>query len=90
MIRNLEKKDIDRVIFLEESLLNETIGRTLLLESLEEKHEVFLVYEINELVVGYISAYIMEGYAEILNFCVDENFQRHGIGSTAGFCQDVL
>ncbi len=78
MIRPIEKKDIDRIISLE----NETIGSSLgdMLNDLVTNPLMgAYVYEDNE-VLGYIS-YTFDGdILEILNFCVSKKNQNQGIG----------
>ena len=41
----------------------------------------FLTAKDNQKVLGYIGAYVVAGDLEILNFVVDEQFQRTGIGT---------
>lgn len=80
MIRKLKEKDIDRVIFLEETFLTESIGKEMLQDSLNTPHLYFYVYELKGLVIGYIGACILADQTEILNFVIDEAFQRNGYG----------
>ena len=80
MIRKLKEKDIDRVIFLEETFLTESIGKEMLQDSLNTPHLYFYVYELKDLVIGYIGACILADQTEILNFVIDEAFQRNGYG----------
>ena len=78
-IRKLEVKDIERIIFLEETYLGESIGKDMLMEGIVTPHLYFYVVEEQE-VIGYIGAYILCGQAEILNFVIDESYQRKGYG----------
>ena len=79
MIRNVELKDIERIIYLEETYLGETIGQELLTESITTPHLYFYTIE-EDKVIGYIGACILAGETEILNFVIDEAYQRKGYG----------
>lgn len=79
IIRTIKQEDIKQIVDLELKFLGETIGEELLLDSIKTPHLYFYVVEdIN--VIGYIGAYILAGQTEILNFVVDEKYQRQGIG----------
>lgn len=79
-IRNLEKKDIKKIVYLEECFLKETLGEELLESEMNSKITKFYVATISDEVVGYIGRYEYLGQVEILNFVVDEAYQRKGIG----------
>ena len=79
-IRTLKKEDIKKVVYLEETFLGETLGEEMLESELDSKVTKFYVATINEEVVGYIGRYELLNEAEVLNFVVDETFQRQGIG----------
>ena len=79
-IRTLEKQDIDKVVYLETTFLGETLGKEILESELDSKITKFYVATINNEVVGYIGRYEYIGEVEILNFVVDEDYQRQGIG----------
>ena len=81
MIRSVELKDIDRIIYLEETYLGESIGKKLLTESITTPHQHFYTIE-EDLVIGYIGACILAGETEVLNFVIDEAYQRKGYGQT--------
>lgn len=81
-IRPLEKSDIKRVVYLEETYLGETLGEELLESELASNITKFYVATINDVVVGYIGRYAYITDAEILNFVVDEKYQRCGIGQS--------
>jgi len=79
IIRTIKQEDIKQIVDLELKFLGETIGEELLLDSIKTPHLYFYVVEdIN--VIGYIGAYILAGQTEILNFVIDEKYQRQGIG----------
>ena len=77
----LEPKDIKQVILLEEQFLGESLGEEMILNELDNPNVCFLSAKDNEKVIGYIGAYTFDDSMEILNFVVDEAYQRQGIGS---------
>ncbi len=79
-IRKILKKDIKQIVLLEEELLGETLGVELLENELNSNITTFYVATIGDKVVGYIGRYAYIDEAEILNFVVDANYQRQGIG----------
>ncbi len=85
-IRYLEKEDIKRVVFLENTYLNETLGEELLENEINRIDKStyegvrFYVITHNELVIGYIGRYYYLHEAEILNFVIDEKYQHQGYG----------
>ena len=80
-IDKLTKEDIPQVVLLEELFLGETLGSEMLENELENEFMCFLSAKDNKKVLGYIGAYVINGELEILNFVVDGNFQRTGIGT---------
>ena len=79
ILRKIKKEDILQIVDLETKFLGETIGEELLLESIQTPHLYFYVIE-KEKVFGYIGACILAVQTEILNFVIDENHQRNGLG----------
>jgi ribosomal-protein-alanine N-acetyltransferase len=79
-IRLLKKEDIKKIVYLEETFLGETLGEEMLESELDSLVTKFYVAIINNEVVGYIGRYELLNEAEILNFVVDETYQRQGIG----------
>lgn len=77
----LEPKDIKQVILLEEQFLGESLGEEMILNELVNPNVCFLSAKDNEKVIGYIGAYTFDDSMEILNFVVDEAYQRQGVGS---------
>ena len=77
----LEPKDIKQVILLEEQFLGESLGEEMILNELDNRNVCFLSAKDNEKVIGYIGAYTFDDSMEILNFVVDEAYQRQGVGS---------
>ncbi len=79
-IRVIKKEDIKKIVYLEETFLGETLGEEMIESELDSKVTKFYVATINDEVVGYIGRYEFLGEVEILNFVVDETYQRQGIG----------
>lgn len=77
----LESKDIKQVVLLEEQFLGESLGEEMILNELNNPNVCFLSAKDNEKVIGYIGAYTFDDSMEILNFVVDEEYQRQGVGS---------
>jgi ribosomal-protein-alanine N-acetyltransferase len=77
----LESKDIKQVILLEEQFLGESLGEEMILNELNNPNVCFLSAKDDEKVIGYIGAYTFDDSMEILNFVVDEAYQRQGVGS---------
>lgn len=81
-IDKLTKEDIPQVVLLEEQFLGETLGTEMLENELSNEFMCFLVAKENKKVLGYIGAYVVSDELEILNFVVDESYQRTGIGTS--------
>ncbi len=79
--QNLTKEDIKQVVLLEEDLLNETLGAEMLENELENHSVCFLTAKDGLKVIGYIGCYVYLNEGEVLNFVVDEAYQRQGIGT---------
>lgn len=77
----LIKEDIKQVVLLEEEFLGESLGEEMLLNELTNPNVCFLTAKKANQVIGYIGAYTFDESMEILNFVVDEAFQRQGIGT---------
>lgn len=81
MIRRLKEDDILKIVELENSTLNTSLGYDMLKSSLENEMAYFFVLEENENILGYISTMFDGEIVEILNFCVDKNSQHKGLGT---------
>lgn len=81
-VRKMEFRDIKKVVELEEKYLLESLGEKLLASELSEKNNgvSFYVIENDDVVIGYIGRYYFSQEAEVLNFVVDESYQRQGYG----------
>ena len=81
MIREYEKKDIDEIVNLENKVLGETLGAEMFNKSLFLSMAHYYVYEENKKILGYVSTSFDGDVIEILNLCVDNDYQSKGIGS---------
>lgn len=81
-VRKMEFRDIKKVVELEEKYLLESLGEKLIASELSEKNNgvSFYVIENDDVVIGYIGRYYFFQEAEVLNFVVDESYQRQGYG----------
>lgn len=81
-VRKMGFRDIKKVVELEEKYLLESLGEKLLASELSEKNNgvSFYVIENDDVVIGYIGRYYFFQEAEVLNFVVDESYQRQGYG----------
>ena len=81
-VRKMEFRDIKKVVELEEKYLLESLGEKLLASELSEKNNgvSFYVIENDDVVIGYIGRHYFFQEAEVLNFVVDESYQRQGYG----------
>lgn len=81
MIRKFNKDDILKIVELEESTLNTSLGALMLKDSLENEMAYFFVDEENEKILAYISTMFDGSCVEILNFCVKKELQHKGLGT---------
>lgn len=80
-VRKTIKDDILDIITLEKTYLGDTIGEKMLAAELHNKYAYFYTALADEKVIGYIGCWIIEDECEMINFVVDEPFQRKGVGT---------
>ncbi len=80
MLRQMKESDIDSIVNLENNTLGETLGHDMLHDILNNPIMKAYCYEDNNKVLGYISVSFDGNVLEILNFCVDINYQNKKIG----------
>lgn len=82
MIRNAEIHDLEYIVKLESKIFGHTLGFAFLKqELLENEFSKIYVYEINGVIIGYMSYRQIDQSADILNFLIDAPYQNQGIGS---------
>ena len=79
-IRRLIKSDILPIVRLEEMYLGETFGEEMLEAELDSNIAKFYTILEDDKVIGYIGCYVYIGDIEVLNFVIDEEYQRKGYG----------
>ena len=79
-IRRLIKSDILPIVRLEEMYLGETFGEEMLEAELDSNIAKFYTILEDDKVIGYIGCYVYIGDIEVLNFVIDEAYQRKGYG----------
>lgn len=82
MIRPATINDIGIIVSLEEEIFGTTLGINFFENALTSDIDNVFVYELNKQIIGYISIRKTIPNAEILNFLVDNNYQRQGIGQS--------
>lgn len=81
MLRRYNINDIDSIVKLEEATIGSSLGTEMLISNINNEMNHYYVYELDNNVIGYISI-VFDGYiAEVLNFCVDKDYQNQKIGT---------
>lgn len=81
MIRKTTINDINEIIKLEKEELKTTLGELFLLEELENNlNSLYLTYDFNKEIIGYIGYRINDDNAEMMNFVFKKNYQNKGYG----------
>ena len=81
MLRPYRIDDIDRIVEIENNTLDHSLGIDFYTNDLNNPFAKHYVYEIDGIIIGFISSYFDGEIIEILNFCVDNMFQSQGYGS---------
>ncbi len=82
MIRKYNKSDISNIILLENKVLHTTLGDSLYLDLDNPFTRHYVYIDENNNLIGYISSMFDGEMISIENFCVDNNSQNKGIGSS--------
>lgn len=82
MIRDLEIKDIERIVSDEERIFGDSLGKSMLEASVKKDDLLnhYFVMEENDSIIGYIGVWIDGKNAQILNFYVNEEHRRKHLG----------
>ncbi|PKK97574.1 MAG: ribosomal-protein-alanine N-acetyltransferase [Tenericutes bacterium HGW-Tenericutes-3] len=82
MIRKAIINDIDSLVKIEKMVFTESLGESFLYdEFLLNPFAHYFVYELNGQIIGYIGYRAIDANAEMMNFCMDPNYQGQGFGS---------
>lgn len=81
MIRELRSSDIPFVVRIEEATLGESLGEAMLSRYVDNQMCVSYVYDIDNIVAGYISCNFDGDALEVCNLCIASNYQNKGYGT---------
>ena len=81
MIRRINYDDVSKIVELENNTLGTTLGEKMLEMAVRSPMAYYYAYLENNNLLGYISTMFDGDVIEILNFCVDKNYQHNGIGT---------
>lgn len=82
MIRQAKTDDIMAIVKLEKQGLRSTLGANFIYnEIVNNPFALYMVFELNMEVIGYIGYHVIDDKAEILNFVVSKLHQGNGYGS---------
>ncbi len=81
MIRRANINDASGIAKLDAMMFKDSLGLEFFTNDLLNNcFAYYFVCEIDEEIIGYINSWISDN-TEILNFCVDEKYQKQGIGT---------
>ena len=80
MIRRINYDDVSKIVELENNTLGTTLGEKMLDMAIRSPLAYYYCYVENNKLLGYISTMFDGEIVEILNFCVDKEYQHQGIG----------
>ena len=81
MIRLLNFTDIDRVVELENNEIGSSLGSEMLKSYVDNHMCIAYVYEMDDMVIGYISCNFDGDVLEVCNICIDNKYQNQGLGT---------
>lgn len=82
MIRQAKTDDIMAIVKLEKQGLRSTLGANFIYnEIVNNPFALYMVFELNAQVIGYIGYHVVDDKAEILNFVINKLHQGNGYGS---------
>ena len=80
MIRRINYDDVSKIVELENNTLGTTLGEKMIDMAIRSPLAYYYCYVENNKLLGYISTMFDGEIVEILNFCVDKEYQHQGIG----------
>jgi [ribosomal protein S18]-alanine N-acetyltransferase len=82
MIRLIKTTDIFQIAELEETTLGQSLGTEFLLqEIMYNPYAYYIVYELNQEVIGYLGYRLHENMAEMMNFVIKQEYQNQEFGT---------
>ena len=81
MIRRANVNDAKEISLLDDKMFEDSLSYDFIYNDLlKNPFAYYFVYEDNNKIVGYINCWVSEN-TEILNFCVEKEYQKRGIGN---------
>lgn len=81
MIRRANVSDVENIAALDAKMFVDSLGLNFIKNDLENNEFAnYFVCEIEGNIVGYINCWVSD-ITEILNFCVEKEYQKQGIGN---------
>lgn len=81
MLRKYNFNDIESIVKIENRTLHNSLGVDFYTRDLENPLANHYVYEVDNKVIGFVSSYFDGEVIEILNFCIDVDYQSKGFGT---------
>ena len=81
MIRRAKVSDAENIATLDAKMFVDSLGLNFIKNDLENNEFAhYFVCEIDDKIIGYINCWVSD-ITEILNFCVEHEYQKQGIGN---------
>ena len=94
MLRKYELRDVEVIVDIENKTLHNSLGVDFYTRDLLNPLANHYVYEFDNKVIGFVSSYFDGEIIEILNYCIDPEYQSKGFGTKLmeGFfkCQNAV
>ena len=81
MLRKYEITDVEVIVDIENKTLHNSLGVDFYTRDLENPLANHYVYEFDNKVIGFVSSYFDGEIIEILNYCIDPEYQSKGFGT---------
>ena len=81
MLRKYEITDVEVIVDIENKTLHNSLGVDFYTRDLLNPLANHYVYEFDNKVIGFVSSYFDGEIIEILNYCIDPEFQSKGFGT---------
>ena len=81
MLRKYELRDVEVIVDIENKTLHNSLGVDFYTRDLLNPLANHYVYEFDNKVIGFVSSYFDGEIIEILNYCIDPEYQSKGFGT---------